>query len=281
MPPSSLLGIGFALTAAVMWGSGDFSGGLATRRSHQYQVLLLVSVFGMVLLFACAVAWGEGVPTASSTMWGALAGAAGSLGVAALYKALSLGNTASVAPTSAIITAALPVLVGSLTEGLPKATQMAGFALAFAGIWLVSRSPQAGERAFRQGMALAFLSGIGFGGFFICLAQVEPGQIFAPIFIARSVSLVIAWLMLRGMRLPLPGLWSNPVAILAGVLDTAGNVFFLLATQLTRLDVAAVLGSLYPAATVVLATVVLKEKVRLVQWAGAALCLVAIVFITF
>src|SRR5512139_1593412 len=110
MPPD-LVGVILALTSAAVWGGGDFSGGQATRRSNQYQVLLLVSLAGMVLLLACALLWGEGIPSTRSIFWGAMAGAAGALGVAALYRALSMGHTASVAPTSAIVCAAFPVLV--------------------------------------------------------------------------------------------------------------------------------------------------------------------------
>jgi drug/metabolite transporter (DMT)-like permease len=129
-------------------------------------------------------------------------------------------------------------------------------------------------------MLLAFLSGIGFGGFFVFIAQVDKGQVFAPIFVARTVTLCIALLMLRLRHIPLPGLTSNHFAILAGVLDTGGNVFYLLATQFTRLDVAAVLSSLYPAGTVILATTIMKEKVSTAQWAGVCLCLLAVVLIT-
>lgn len=278
--PSNLLGIIFALTSAALWGGGDFSGGLAARKSNQFQVLMLAALTGTVLLLVCALGWGEGLPTSMSALWAALAGAAGALGVASLYRALSLGHTASVAPTSAIITAALPVLFGSLTAGLPKTTQMAGFGLAFMGIWLISRPPETEKSTFREGMVLAFLSGIGFGMFFIFIAQVEKGYVFGPILIARMVTLLIAMLMLKLRRIPLPALTSNPLAILAGVLDTGGNVFYLLATQYTRLDVAAVLAALYPAGTVILAAIVMKEKISMAQWTGAGLCLAAIGLIT-
>jgi drug/metabolite transporter (DMT)-like permease len=234
----------------------------------------------MVVLIACVFLWGEGSPSKSSIFWGAMAGSAGALGMAALYHALSMGNNASVAPTSAIICAAIPVLVGAFTAGLPKPTQLAGFVLAFFGIWLLSKSPSAGEKTFKEGMLLAFLSGIGFGGYFVFIAQVDKGQVFSPILIARTITLLIALLMLGLRRIPFPGLTSNPTALLAGVLDTGGNVFYMLATQLTRLDVAAVLASLYPAGTVFLATIILKEKVSRAQWIGVSLCLLAVVLIT-
>jgi drug/metabolite transporter (DMT)-like permease len=276
---ADVLGVFFALTSAAVWGSGDFSGGRASRRSHQYQVLLLAAASGMVVLLISAIIRGEGLPGWRSVMWGALAGAAGALGMATLYRALSLGNTASVAPTSAITCVMLPVLFGMFTAGLPKPAQLVGFALAFLGIWLLSQSPARGEKVFKEGMIQAFLSGIGFGGFFIFIAQVEKGQVFAPVLVARSVTLIIAVIMLRLNHIPTPKLTSNPVALLAGVLDTSGNVFYLLATQFTRLDIAALLSSFYPIGTVILASLVLKEKISPRQWEGMITCLLALILI--
>jgi drug/metabolite transporter (DMT)-like permease len=280
MLPTNLIGILFAITSAAVWGSGDFSGGQAARKSHQYQVLMLAALSGMVVLVVSAFIRGEGIPSGRSIFWAAMAGSAGALGMAALYRALSMGHTASVAPTSAITCAALPVLFGLITAGLPKTVQLAGFALAFLGIWLVSKSPTARDQTFREGMILAFLSGIGFGGFFIFIALVEKGQVFIPVLVARTVTLGISLFMLRLNHLPIPGLTSNPVAIIAGVLDTGGNIFYLLATQYTRLDIAALLSSFYPVMTVILASIILKEKVSIAQWAGITLCLVALALIT-
>jgi drug/metabolite transporter (DMT)-like permease len=277
--PGNLLGVLFALTSAAVWGGGDFSGGQATRKSHQYQVLMLAAFSGIVVLIASALIRGESFPTGRSVLWGAMAGGAGALGMAALYKALSMGNTASVAPTSAITCALLPVIFGILTVGIPKPAQLVGFALAFIGIWLLSRSPNGGDRDFRKGMLLAFLSGIGFGGFFIFISLVEKGQVFTPVLVARTVTLGIAIIMLRLNHIPNPGITSNPVALLAGVLDTGGNIFYLLATNFTRLDIAALLSSFYPAVTVLLAGIILKEKVSTTQWAGMILCLAALILI--
>lgn len=280
MLPINIIGILFAITSAAVWGSGDFSGGQAARKSHQYQVLMLAALSGMVVLVVSAIIRGEGIPSGRSILWAAMAGSAGALGMAALYRALSMGHTASIAPTSAITCAALPVIFGLITAGLPKTVQLVGFALAFLGIWLVSRSPNASDKTFREGMILAFLSGIGFGGFFIFIALVEKGQVFTPVLVARTVTLGISLIMLRLNHLPVPGLMSNPVAILAGVLDTGGNIFYLLATQFTRLDIAALISSFYPAMTVILASIILKEKVSSAQWAGMILCLLALTLIT-
>jgi len=280
MLPTNLIGIIFAIISAAVWGSGDFSGGQAARKSHQYQVLMLAALSGMVVLVISALIRGEGIPSGHTIFWAAMAGSAGALGMAALYRALSMGNIASVAPTSAITCAALPVIFGLVTTGLPKFVQLAGFALAFLGIWLVSRSPSARDKTFREGMTLGFLSGIGFGGFFIFIALVDKGQVFIPVLIARTVTFGISLVMLRLKHLPVPGLRSNPIAILAGVLDTGGNIFYLLATQYTRLDIAALVSSFYPVMTVILAGIVLKEKESLPQWAGIILCLLALTLIT-
>lgn len=277
--PTDLIGILFALSSAATWGSGDFSGGQAARKSHRYQVLMLAALSGIVILVASAIIRGEGIPSRNSLFWGALAGAAGALGMAALYHALSLGYTASIAPTSAITCAALPVLFGVASAGLPKPTQLGGFLLAFIGIWLVSKSASSGEKTFREGMLLAFLSGIGFGGFFIFISLVDKTQVFIPVLAARMVTFIIAIIMLRVKKIPVPGLTSNPIAILAGVLDTCGNIFYLLATQFTRLDIAAMISSFYPAGTVILARIILKEKVSPVQWSGIILCLTALAMI--
>ncbi len=277
--PADLLGTLAALASAAVWGGGDFSGGRATTRHHQYQVMVLTALSGMVVLALGGIISRESLPSYRSIFWGAMAGTAGALGVGALYKALSMGHTASVAPTSAIICALIPVAYELITTGAPKTTQLVGFAFAFLGIWLVSRSPRRGEENFRQGMLLGFLAGIGFGGFFLFISFVDKGQVFYPALAARIATLIIAFIMLAIRRLPLPGLTSNPVALLAGFLDSGGNIFYLLATQLTRLDIAALLSSFYPAVTVILAGVLLKEKISRTQWLGVLVCLLALALI--
>jgi len=272
---TSWLGILFALTSAFVWGGADFSGGVATRRNSQFQVLALSTLSGIVPLLACVALWGESLPSLGGLSSAAMAGVSGAIGVAALYHALSLGNAASVAPIAAVVGAALPVLFGMLTEGFPGAARLAGFALAFFGIGLVSQSSTTDKRVLRQGILLAVLAGVGFGGFFILIAQAEPGRVFVPLVVTRLVSFGIALLMLLIRRMPLPSLNSNPIALLAGLLDAGGNTFYLLAKQFARLDVVVMLSSLYPAITVLLACIVLKQAVSRAQWIGVALCLMA------
>lgn len=274
------LGVFFALTSAVVWGSGDFTGGYATRRSSQYHVLAVSAFSGLVVLIAAAFLWRESFSSLRGILWAGLGGFSGALGIAALYRALSLGHAASIAPTTGVIGAALPVIYGALTEGPPAPTRLVGFGLAFAGIWLVSTGSSGGSRVTRQGFILACLAGLGFGGFFIFLGLVDKGKIFTPLIIARCLTFLTGLLLIWLNRLPFPSLTANPPALLAGLLDAGGNLFYILAKQYTRLDIAAVLASLYPASTVLLASIILKEKVSRAQWLGVAICLAAIALIT-
>jgi drug/metabolite transporter (DMT)-like permease len=134
----------------------------------------------------------------------------------------------------------VPVLFAMLTIGLPGWGKLLGFGLALVGIWLVARAPEGHTEDSRKGMLLALLAGLGFGSFFVLIAQVSADTLFYPLVAARTVSLGVALVMTGLGRQKLPNPIKNPVALLSGILDTGGNVFYLLATQNTRLDVAAV-----------------------------------------
>ncbi len=278
--PVYFLGILFALTSAFVWGGGDFAGGLATRRSSPFQTLALSAFSGLVLLIATALVSGESFPTRAGIIWAMLAGISGSIGIAALYRALSTERVASVAPIAGVIGAVLPVIYSGIVNGLPALQKLAGFALAFAGIWLVTaRSHSAGPLT-RHGLLLACLAGSGFGAFFIFISLVERGKILTPLIVARSFTLLTGLALVRVSKLRLPSIRSNPLALLAGMLDAGGNLFFILAKQYTRLDIASVLASLYPAPTVLLAVLVLKEKISPRQGLGVLICLIAIALIS-
>lgn len=278
---NNLLGSILALASALTWGSGDFCGGLATRRQHQFVVLAWSALSGILLMAALAWLTTEAWLTTASIWWAVAAGAGGALGIASLYKGLSLNQAAAVAPTAAVVGAALPVVFGIFTQGVPNTLQLAGFAVAFAGIWLVSQSSETGGRTSRDALALALLAGAGFGSFYILISQVQTNAVFTPLIVARSTNFVLALLLLAAIRKRLTSPLTNPMALLAGMLDAGGNAFFLLARQFTRLDIATLLSSFYPAATVVLAWLVLRERVAPRQWGGAALCLAAIALITY
>jgi drug/metabolite transporter (DMT)-like permease len=278
--PATFFGALLALASALVWGGADFSGGFATRRNSQYQVLVLSALSGLVLLVAAGLLRGETLPPAQGIAWAMLAGVTGGLGISALYRALSIGPAAIIAPTAGVIGAILPVLVGGFTQGLPPVSTQLGFGLAFAGIWTVAGGPAGATPAARRGFLLACLAGLGFGGFFTSLAQVGGELVFTPLVITRTLTLATGLLLTRLMRLPLPALNSNPTALLAGLLDAGGNLLFVLSLQYVRLDVAAVLSSLYPASTVLLAGLILKERITSRQGLGVLVCLAAVVLIT-
>ncbi|MBN1536691.1 MAG: DMT family transporter [Anaerolineales bacterium] len=276
MLSSSVLGVLSGLTAAFVWGGADFSGGLAARKQNQFQVLVGTALSGLVVLIAAMLIRREGMLDFISTFWAALAGLLGAFGVAALYRGLSLGNVVSVAPAAAVISTGLPVIYSLFFEGSPKVTQFMGFGLALVGIWLTSgsESMKLGWKA-KENFLLAFVAGIGFSGFFILIDQVEPGKIFSPLIVSRLMTLVVAFSMIKFQDVPMPALFSNPAALFAGVMDAGGNIFYMVAIQFTRVDVAVVLSSLCPAVTVVLAALILKEKILHKQWMGVVACLIA------
>jgi drug/metabolite transporter (DMT)-like permease len=272
-------GVVLALASALVWGAGDFIGGLAARRSHHVHVLAVSALSGVLMLLASAGLWREAVLPVRALWWAVPAGLSGAVGVASLYRGLSVGNAAVVAPIAAVIGASVPVIVGVFVEGWPRITQTVGFVFAIAGILSVTMSSTAGEGlkdGANEGFWAAGLAGVGFSGFFVFMARVPQGAVFIPLVVARVIGLTAAVFLLAARRLPLPSLTSNPIALLAGVLDAGGGVFFVLAKQWTRFDVAAVLSSLYPVSTVLLARAVQKEHIRPAQWMGVALCLAAV-----
>jgi drug/metabolite transporter (DMT)-like permease len=278
--PTPIPGILFALASALTWGSADFNGGLAARKSNVFQVLFLSSFSGILLLIVCLIGRVEGQPSFASLLWAAASGISGAIGLALFYYGLSLGNTVAVAPTAAVIGAALPVAFGSLSEGTPRFLQLGGFVLAFLGIWFITQSSSTASGTAQSGFWIAVLAGIFFGGFFIFIGQVETGKVFIPLLISRTCELLVALLLLFARKIPFPSPWSNKLALLTGLLDAGGSILFVLAKQFSRLDQTVVLSSLYPVVTVFLAYLLLKEKVSLSQWVGVVLCFSSVVLIT-
>src|SRR6266700_1071859 len=247
----------FGLAASLCWGSGDFSGGLASRRANASSVVTAAYAVGFVLLLALALIWREPFPAPLDIVWGGLAGLAGAIGLLAFYSALSIGRMGITAPVSAVLTATIPVLFSTFTEGLPNLFQLGGFVLALLAIGLISRPERSTARP--EGLGLALLACCGFGCFFVLFLLVVGGIRRRPV---------------------LPRLTAVPLVLLAGILDAIGNAFFVLATHTGRLDVAAVLSSLYPAATVLLAALVLRERATRIQAMGILLALVAVPLIS-
>jgi drug/metabolite transporter (DMT)-like permease len=279
MDTSGSLGVIVALLAALVWGSGDYVGGRATRGWHPYQVLALVSLSGLVLLIIAAFIRGESWPDGRSVALSAVAGVAGGFGIAALYQGLAVAEAAVVSPTAAVVGVVLPVVIGALTAGLPSPLRILGMIAGVLGIWIVTRGSSPSASGSRNGLALGIIAGIGFGGFFICMAQVPREAVFAPLVVAKAVAAAFAVVVLLVRKVSLPSPRANPVALVAGLLDASGNVFYLVAAHMTRLDFAALISSMAPAVTVVLTGVISRQHVSRVQWLGVVLCIAGVALI--
>lgn len=270
----------YGLASAISWGTSDFGGGLASKRSSVFGVVIASQAIGLVMLLALAVLFNETLPLPRSLFWGVMAGLIGNIGLLALYRGLATGQMGIVAPVSGLLAGVVPVMAGVLTEGLPSNLRLAGFALALVAVWLVSRTDEMLDFKLAD-LQLPVIAGLGFGFFFVFIDLMTVDVIFYPLAAARVVSILFLLVLvtLRGSG-GIPARASLPFIVLSGVFDALGNVFFALATQIGRLDISAVLGSLYPAATVILAWLVLKERLTTSQWAGVALALAAIALIS-
>ncbi|MBN1454280.1 MAG: EamA family transporter [Anaerolineales bacterium] len=269
----------FGLLSALTWGAGDFNGGLAVKRSNPYGVVAVAHILSLGLLLLLIPLVGEPIPPWQDWLWGGAAGLTGAFGLLLLYRALADGRMSVAAPVSALLAAALPVIVGIFMDGNPGAWVLFGFFLALAAVWLVSGG---------EGLAIRFdelrqpiIAGIAFGTFFICLERASQTSLLWPLVAIRIVSITSmlgyalvtrqAWIPKRESLVPI---------VLSSILDTIGNAAYALSARTGRLDVAAVLGSLYPGATVLLAWVFLKENISRIQTIGILLALGAIILLT-
>jgi drug/metabolite transporter (DMT)-like permease len=267
----------FGLAASLCWGSGDFNGGLASRRANPFSVVTTNHAIGFVLLLVLALIWREPFPASIDIFWGAIAGLAAAIGLVSFYSALSIGLMGIAAPVSAALTAGLPVLFSAFTVGLPSPIQLGGFFLVLLAVVLISRPER--TKGHPKGIGLALLAGCGFGLFFILISRVNHTATFWPLAVARFTSVLFLLIVMQIRQEPLlPRLSVAHLMLLAGVLGAIGNAFFVLAAHSGRLDIAAVLSSLYPAATVILAAIVLHEP--RMQGIGILLALVAVPLIS-
>jgi drug/metabolite transporter (DMT)-like permease len=273
------LGVFFGLASAASWGAGDFSGGLASRRCSVYSVVLISQLVGLGLLATLALVLAEPLPPPVDLLWGGAAGVIGTIGLVALYRGLALGRMGVVAPMAAVVTAVIPLLYGLFLEGMPAAPQLAGFGLALVAVWLVSRSDGGRIIQWRE-LGLPLVAGLGFGFFLIVIDHTSQAALLWPLVAARiaSIGLLLTVIALSRQR-ALPAARQLPLVVLSGLFDAGGNAFYALAAQAGRLDVAVMLSSLYPAMTVLLARVLLKERLARLQAIGVGAALVAVVLI--
>ncbi|MBE3068257.1 MAG: DMT family transporter [Chloroflexi bacterium] len=278
-----MISILYGLTSALTWGAADFCGGLASRKTKAYQAVLFGEVVGLALLLAATFLSGEAPIGWFAWLLCSIAGSMGVLGLLLLFHSMTKGQMSVAAPVSALMAAVLPVVVGTFTEGFPGWLTLAGFALALAAIWFISQ-PEEGPKNMRLRLAdlsLPLIAGVSFGVYFILLHRGSQNGLFLPMVSSRLagvVTMVIYTLVTRQAFLPAKSVW--PLLILNGILDVSGNGLYILAGQAGRMDVAAVLASLYPASTVLLAGLFLHERLGRVQVVGVLTALAAIVLMT-
>jgi drug/metabolite transporter (DMT)-like permease len=278
-----------AIASAVFYGAADFTGGLTTRRAGAIPVVLLSQASGLVLLGLILPLLPPAIPTRTYLLWGAAAGLTGGIGVALLYRALAIGTMAVVAPTTAVCAVAIPVVVSVLQGERPAPLAVAGIALGIGSIVLVSRQHTAGRpdrqhsaepRRLPVGVGTALASGVAIGFFFLTLAQTGSSAGMWPILVARLVSVALfGSLAIAGRHsIRMPATVAGLV-IVAGAVDMLANALYLLAVWQGPLSIVVTLSSLYPASTVLLARVVLGERLNLWQITGVGCALAAIVLI--
>jgi drug/metabolite transporter (DMT)-like permease len=272
-----------ALSSAVVYGASDFLGGLASRRTSVFGVVALSQLVGLAALLVL-LPWLGGPVSAADLGWGAAAGLAGAAGLVVFFRTLAGGVMSVVAPVTAVTAAAVPVLVG-LAGGDEIGTRAAvGIALALVAVVLVSaESGLSALRAARpSALAPALLAGSMFGLFFVLLDRTSADAGLTPLVTARIASVTLVVLIALAGRQSLRVTRSAlPLVAVSGLGDMAANGLFLLATQADgQLAITGVLASLYPVSTVVLAQVVLRERLVGAQVAGLLTAATAVVLIT-
>lgn len=282
----------FGLLAAVLWGGGDFSGAIAVKHAGgslraSLRVILFSHTASFAVLLGIAALRGDTFPHGLPLAWGIAAGVAGGLSLACFYIALSRGAMGASAALSGLLAAAIPAGVSIAAEGSPGALRICGFALAAAAIWMIAAGPNPESKAAEAGTIwLALTAGIGFGIYFVALKMAGVAGLVWPMATARMGSITVCSLLLASLSIAGQGVQANTNtrvlgwALATAALDTSGNLLFIAATRAGRLDVAAVLASLYPASTILLAAWTLRERPTTRQGIGMAIAALAVTMIT-
>jgi drug/metabolite transporter (DMT)-like permease len=297
-----------SLAAVFIWGTSDFTGGYASRRANAFVFTAFSHLCALVLMVVLALAQHASLPSRTTILWALLAGGIGGFSLAIFYRALAEGKMGLTAPIAALLGAAIPTLADIAIEGAPHAWTFAGFALAIVAIWLITRAeparkPEPDDKlnewgrallpvptqpcdqiddeektgAVPKGVAVAALAGVGFAAFYLCIRQAGAGS---PLWIAavsRLASFIVTAVAVIATRAPIRlDLPRAAMAAVAGSFDITGSALFIFASQHGRLDEAVVISSLYPAVTVILARLVLKEHFSRWRFIGLLAALAAV-----
>jgi len=271
-----------ALLSAAFYGTADFFGGVAARRAAPLAATVIAQGSGLVLVALALPLFPAQPPPAAGALWGIAAGLTGGVGVALLYSGLAVGRVSVVAPVTAVCSITVPVLVAIGIGDRPGSLALGGIGVAVASVALISRHDPAGNaQGHDRSVAIALASGVAIGAFLVCLARAGTASGLWPLLVARAASTLALAAAARVTRVPI----AIPRAVLSvalacGALDVVANALYLVAVRDGPLGLVATLASLYPASTVLLARVVLGERLRPVQSLGLACAAVAIVLIT-
>ena len=275
MPSLQLVPTAFGLAAVLSWGSSDFLGGFGSQRANAYFLTAISHAGGLALALTLALGTHAGLPGRASVGWALLAGACGGAALSVFYGALASGKMGLTAAIAAVVGAAIPALVGILVDGLPGVLALTGFALAAVGIWLIARPDEGGLTG--RGFATAVVCGVGFACFYLFIKQAGDVSALWGAVCSRFAALaVVAVIVVAGRHLKAMDGTRVGIGIAAGMLDVTGTMCFIRATQTGRLDAAVMLTSLYPAITVILARVFLREHFTRWKLVGMLTALAAV-----
>ena len=280
-----MLSVLYGIASALSWGVADFAGGLASRKLSVYLVVFYGNILGLLALVFFVTLYPEAIPELKSIMFAGLAGILGSISLLILFYSMTCGQMSIAAPVSALFAAFLPIVVGIFLEGLPRQLQWVGFGFALLAVWLVSlgdtKLPFHLDRL--SSLRLPVLAGIGFGCYFIVMHYAINGSLSVVWLMISSYMtgtlITFFFVKIRRETFSVQRM-AMGVVLVHVAFNIGGNLFYLQALKSGRLDISSALGSLYPGATVLLAWLILKERVFLRQWFGIVSALIAIIFFT-
>jgi drug/metabolite transporter (DMT)-like permease len=272
---------GLGLLSAATWGGSDFAGGWGARRASSLLVTASGQIVSLAALLILCVVLRLALPGASYLLYAAIGGFEGAIALAVFYRALSMGAMGLTAALTGLMTALIPVLFELFHSGWPSVVTAVGLVIGLVAIWLISHSPASeGAGTSRLALMLGAGAGIGFGAQLILFKAAAAGGVLWALTAGR-VAGVVAILIVVAVappKAPWRGFWI--AGIVSGSLDAVGNLFYMMASQLGRLDVAAVICSLYPAGTILLAGIFLRERPTSRQLAGMGLALAAVALLS-
>ena len=269
--------------SALMYGTGDFCGGLASRKQDTVVVLFFSQLVGLAAALVAALALGQPLVRTTDLLWGAAAGVTGVAGLAALYRALASTLVAVASPVAAVTGAVIPVFLGIAAGERPETLAWVGIALAVPAIALLASGPPGHARGgmVRRAALMGAAAGVGFGLFFFCISRTSHASGIWPLAAARVATLTLVTLFALVTRRSLrPRVEGLPVVLASGALDMGANIAFLLAARMGLLTITAVITSLYPGPTVILAMIVFREKLTVPRALGLALALAGVACIS-